>query len=133
MVIVMENLYFVAFIVFCAVILTALGLKFERKHRLKTEARRKQAHQKAQVHHRHETGAYHHIHGHLLAESHSKAEVWSARNQRAREEDKPGSTISATRVFGDEEAPDDQTASGLKMTSIEYTPELLNKEALTKR
>ena len=133
MVIVMDNLYFVAFIVICGALLIAIGLKVERKHRLKAQTRRKHAQQRAQLHQRHEVGGYHHIHGHARDERGSHAEVWDARHRRARDEDKPGSTIAATRVFADEEAQDDNAASGLKMTTIDYTPEELSKVSTPRR
>jgi len=129
----MEKIYFLAVIAVCALVLVGIVLYLERKHRLKVKARLKHAQAKSQLHHRHEPGGYHHIHGHASADIRPRGEMWSSRHKRAGDEDRAGLSIAATRVFSDEEAPDDKLASGLKMTAVEYTPEELTKRSTPRR
>lgn len=125
----MESIYFLLVIALCAAAIIAAVVHLERKRRSKTQARRKQTHQKTHFHPRHESGPYRHIHGHSSAEAGPRVEVWNSLHKRARDEERQGPPISATRVFSDEEINKDHLASELKMTAIEYTPEVLAKRS----
>lgn len=127
----MEKLVFLLVVAVAALVLVGFILRLERKHRAKAKALQNHAQQKAQLHHRYHTGTYHHIHGHV-ADARPHGEVWASRHKRAGDEDR-GHVITANRLYSDVELADDKLESGLSMTSIEYTPEELNKRSTPNR
>ena len=128
----MEKLEFLLVVAIGAVILIGFVFRMERKHRAKVKARHAKTHHKAQLHHRYETGNYHHIHGHV-AETMPHGEMWASRHKRAGDEDRSSSAIAATRLYSDDEEADDRIEAGLRMASIEYKPEELTKRSSTPR
>ena len=128
----MEKLEFLLVVAIAAVVLIGFVLSLERKHRAKAKERLARSQHRAQLHHRYETGTYHHIHGHV-AEVQPHGEMWASRHKRAGDEDRTGTSIAATRVYSDDEEPDDKFASGLRMASVEYKPEELTKRSSPRR
>ena len=128
----MEKIEFLLVVAVAAVVLIGFVLHLERKHRAKTKARHARTLHKAQLHHRYETGTYHHIHGHV-ADAKPHGELWASRHKRAGDEDRTGVAIAASRLYSDDEDADERLETGLRMSSIEYKPEELTKRSTTPR
>ncbi len=120
----MEKLYFLIAIGVIAVLLVSWLVRSEQK-RSHTEKRQKtKAQQLAQLHHRHVSAPVRHG---TPGQSHlfhpRPAGAFDARNQRAGEEFRDGSALTAERIYSDEESPEAGLSQGLAMPAIKYVPE----------
>jgi len=101
----------------------------EKKHKAKLKARKKKLQRKANLHYQHEPAHLRSVHGHTARRHAYGMGAWESRNQRAREEIRDGSSITARRLYSDDEQRDGDLAMG----AVDYVPEDPSKKINKRR
>jgi len=117
----MEKIYFLSLIAICVAALLLLVWRGEKRHSAKLKARKKKADKRAKLHSRHESVHRRAVQGHTASRTAYGVGVWEARNQRAAEEMRDGTSFAANRLYSDAEKS--KTSEDLAMGAIQYTPE----------
>jgi hypothetical protein len=119
----MDKLYFLIIIGAFAVALVSWLASKEKKHDLKTRKQKARALHQAQVFHHRLPTLHHGLPSRTTSLPPHHIGAWEMRHQRAGEEKRHGSAITAERIFSDEETPDVEQTHGLAMPTIKYVPE----------
>jgi hypothetical protein len=107
--------------VFAVALVSWLATK-EKKHELKTKKQKAKALHQAQVFHRHLPTVHSGLPGRTTSLPPHHIGAWEMRHQRAGEERRTGS-VTAERIFSDQESPEAEQTHGLAMPTIKYLPE----------
>jgi hypothetical protein len=119
----MEKMYFLIFVGVLALVLVSWLVKLERRRSLKNKKQKSRTQQAAQVHHRHLPTVRHALPSRTTSLPPRHIGAFEQRHQRAGEEMRHGSAISAERIFSDEESPDHEQTHGLTMPTVHFVPE----------
>lgn len=129
----MDKVYFLIVIGVLALALVSWLVKIERRRSLKAKKQKTKAHHLAQVHHRHAPTVRHGLPSRTTSLPPRHVGAWEKRQQRAGEEMRHGSAITAERLFSDEETQDLEQTHGLAMPAIKYVPEDAPKASQPRR
>ena len=129
----MDKVYFLIVIGVIALALVSWLVKIERRRSLKTKKQKAKAHHMAQLHHRHAPTVHHGLPSRTTSLPPRHVGAWEQRQQRAGEEMRHGSAITAERIFSDEETPDLEQTHGLAMPTIKYVAEDAPKASQPRR
>jgi hypothetical protein len=118
----MDKMYFLIFVGVLAMALVFWVVKMERRRKLKTRKQKSRTHSAAQVHNRHLPTVRHVLPSRTTSLPPRHMGAFEQRHQRAGEEMRNGSALTAERIFSDEEIPDPEQTHGLVMSAINYAP-----------
>lgn len=114
-------IYFISFVAICVAVVFLLVWRGEKKHSARVKARKKKLLKKANLRARHELVRHRSVHGHSASRS---AGVWEARNKRASEEIRDGtSSFAAQRLYSDGEKSGEESSEAHAMGTVGYRPE----------
>jgi ABC-type nickel/cobalt efflux system permease component RcnA len=119
----MDKAYFLIFVGVLSLALVAWLVTTEWRRKLKAKKQKSTTHAAAQAHHRHGRPVRHVLPSRTTSLPPRHIGAFEQRHQRAGEEMRHGSAITAERVFSDEEIPDHEQTHGLEMTAIRFVPE----------
>jgi len=119
----MDNVYFLIFVGLLALVLVSWLVTTEWRRKLKAKKQKSTTHHAALVHHRHGRTVRHGLPGRTTSLPPRHMGAFEQRHQRAGEEMRHGSAITAERIFSDEEIPDHEKTHGLEMPAIHFVPE----------
>ena len=119
----MNQVYFLIFVGVLALALVSWVVRMEQRRRLKHKKQKSRTHLAAQVHHRHEATVRHGLPGRNTSLPSRHIGAFEQRHQRAGEEKRHGSAITAERIFSDEESPVHEQTHGLEMPAVHFVPE----------
>ena len=129
----MDKVYFLIVIGVFAVALVSWLAKKEKRHDLKTKKQKAKALHQAQLHHRHLPTVHRGLPSRTTSLPPHHVGAWEMRHQRAGEEIRNGSSITAERIFSDQESPEAELTHGLAMPTIQYVPEDAPKASQPRR
>ena len=128
----MDKLYFLIVIGVFAVALVSWLASKEKKHDLKVKKQKARELHLAQQVHRHLPTVHHGLPSRTTSLPPRHIGAWEMRHQRAGEETRSGS-ITAERIFSDQESPEAELTHGLVMSAIQYVPEDAPKASQPRR
>lgn len=129
----MDKVYFLIFVGVLALALVSWLVKTERRRSQKAKKQKAKTHHLAQLHHQHLPTVRHGLTSRTASMPPRHAGAWEQRHQRAGEEMRHGSAITAERIFSDEEIADGEQTHGLAMPAIKFVPEDASKVSQPRR
>ncbi len=129
----MDKLYFLIVIGVFAVALVSWLASKEKKRDLKVKKQKARELHLAQLVHRHLPTVHHGLPNRTTSLPPRHVGAWEMRHQRAGEETRSGSSITAERIFSDQESQEAELTHGLAMPAIQYVPEDAAKTSQPRR
>jgi len=129
----MDKVYFLIVIGVLALALVSWLVKIERRRSQKSKKQKVKTHHMAQLHHQHAPTVRHGLPSRTTSLPPRHVGAFEQRQQRAGEEMRHGSAITAERVFSDEETPELEQTHGLAMPAIKFVPEDAPKASQPRR
>jgi len=119
----MKTVFFLLIVGLAVTLLVLAVWGAEKKYRAKIKARKKKLQNKAKLHFTHHPLASLSVRAHEASRHAYGLGAWEARQKRAQEEIRDGTSFAADRLFSDAEDSRERSEHSLSMGKIEYTPE----------
>jgi hypothetical protein len=119
----LDKVYFLIFVGVLALVLVSWLATMERRRSLNAKKQKSTTYHAAQVHHGQPPTVRHGLPSRTTALPPRRIGTYEQRHQRAGEEMRHGSAITAEQIFSDEEISDHEKTHGLEMSAIRFVPE----------